>query len=115
MKDIWNVHIDDLTSNSVIYKLTFPDGKVYIGRTERSLRSRLKEHSNKPYSKLNRRCRLTLVEKHIVNLIKNNSSEKIDVRIIAEHTCPDVLKTLEISHIKEKAHDFEMLNINHVF
>lgn len=33
--------------NYVIYKLTFPDGKYYIGKTK-NLRKRLCEHANNP-------------------------------------------------------------------
>ena len=46
------VHIktEDILKKNVVYKLTFPNGKVYIGQTVQKLRNRLYAHCNEAFN-----------------------------------------------------------------
>jgi hypothetical protein len=39
-----DINYDDLKKNKLIYKITFPSGKIYIGKTIRSLYERTRRH-----------------------------------------------------------------------
>lgn len=41
---------EDISKENIIYKLTFPNGKVYIGQTSRNLNKRLSDHCNESFN-----------------------------------------------------------------
>ena len=43
------IKTEDILKENVIYCLTFPNGKVYIGKTKNKLSSRLSEHCNRAF------------------------------------------------------------------
>lgn len=45
-----NIKTEDILKTNVIYKLTFPSGKSYIGLTNRRLKDRLYEHCNDSFN-----------------------------------------------------------------
>lgn len=45
------IKTEDILKENVVYKLTFPNGKVYIGQTVQKLRSRLYAHCNEAFNK----------------------------------------------------------------
>lgn len=49
------VHIktEDILKNNVIYLLTFPSNKVYIGKTTTTLKERIKEHIKEAFKRTN--------------------------------------------------------------
>lgn len=45
-----NIKTEDILKENVVYCLTFPNGKVYVGQTTRSLKVRLQEHCRNSFS-----------------------------------------------------------------
>lgn len=43
------INTEDILKENVIYKLTFPNGKVYIGQTVQKLKNRLYRHCNESF------------------------------------------------------------------
>jgi hypothetical protein len=45
------INSEDILKKNVIYKLTFPNGKVYIGQTSQLLRERVRQHCSDAFNK----------------------------------------------------------------
>jgi len=76
----------------VIYKLTFPNNKVYIGQTSRSLSERWKQHCHDhkfPYKK-----------SRLYTAWKKYGTDSIKLEVLAEATSIEELNSLEQEFIK---------------
>lgn len=70
------VHIktEDILKENVVYKLTFPNGKVYIGQTVQKLRNRLYAHCNEAFDK-----NLSSYDNVKVRAIRKYMTFKVDI------------------------------------
>ena len=80
----------DLSKSGIIYLLTFPSGKFYIGQTISTLKKRLSEHINHSVNKNKNRYSANAIQKY----------KSMKVSILAESKNRNILNYLEIFYIK---------------
>lgn len=84
---------EDISKKNLIYKLTFPDDKVYIGLTRKTLKERLHQHITTAFNK-NLDCFTTKKAR----AIRKYLTFKVEVLCVSED---NNLEELEINYIKE--------------
>lgn len=85
------VNTEDILKSNVVYKITFPNGKVYIGQTVQKLKNRLRSHCNRAFN----------IKDSQFNCYKSNAIRKymtFEVEVLYQG---DELDYNEIYYIKE--------------
>lgn len=67
------INENDLIKTKVVYKLTFPDGQCYVGKTTQKLKNRLQEHCSRALNK----CKSYNTNKYFA--IRENKSFTVDI------------------------------------
>lgn len=96
-----NINQEDLNKTNVIYKMTFPNGKVYIGQTNQLLKTRLSRHCSEANN----------IKSKTYNTIKSNAIRKymefkLEILHQADINCLDTLEQIYIAKYKSTNREF---------
>lgn len=88
------INKEDLNKSSIIYKLTFPNGKVYIGQTIKSLNTRIYYHCKEFSNTI--KCKA----------VRKYKEFKVEVLHQADINCLDILEKIYIAEFKSNDREF---------
>ena len=77
----------------IVYKITFPNNKVYIGITTKTLEQRMKAHKQKANKKG--------IKSKVQCAIKSYGLDNCIIEVLETHTCMEDLYKAEIANIKK--------------